>query len=206
MTKRAKTLTDMDFKLMLDHVMVESHYPERDKLIFLLSYKAGLRVAEIAGLRWKDVTNARGEVGQVITHDIDDKPVIGFVVPADIAKKGSERRVPLHNDLKDALAQEAETLCHTRGWQNQPIVTSFGGSIKPNTLQRYLSRMYASAGFYGCSSHSGRRTFITKTARRANVDGCSLRDVQQIAGHRNIETTEHYIDLSPHVGRLVNNV
>jgi integrase len=44
------------------------------------------------------------------------------------------------------------------------------------------------------SSHSGRRTFITRAARRVSEVGGSVRDVQQLAGHVSLQTTQHYIE------------
>ena len=54
--------------------------------------------------------------------------------------------------------------------------------------------VFRELGYEGCSSHSGRRSFITMAARNIHRSGCSLRDVQLLAGHRSIETTERYID------------
>jgi integrase len=46
----------------------------------------------------------------------------------------------------------------------------------------------------GCSSHSGRRTFITNAARKISSVGGSLRDVQALAGHSSLAVTQRYID------------
>jgi site-specific recombinase XerD len=58
-------------------------------------------------------------------------------------------------------------------------------------------RWYRHIGFDGCSSHSGRRTFITNTARKISTVGGSLRDVQMLAGHTNLRTTQRYIEANP---------
>ncbi|MCP4564083.1 MAG: site-specific integrase [Bosea sp.] len=69
-----------------------------------------------------------------------------------------------------------------------------GGALRANSIVNWFTALYRELGLEGCSSHSGRRTFITMAARRAHKAGASLRDVQLLAGHRSIETTQRYID------------
>ncbi|MGP8193033.1 MAG: tyrosine-type recombinase/integrase [Methylovirgula sp.] len=76
-----------------------------------------------------------------------------------------------------------------------PVIRSARGDhFRPNSIVNWFAVLFAEFGFDGCSSHSGRRTFITSAARNINRSGCSLRDVQLLAGHASIETTERYID------------
>src|ERR1035437_6006693 len=62
--------------------------------------------------------------------------------------------------------------------------------MKPRSIVIWFSRAYRAIGLDGCSSHSGRRTFITRAARLVHKAGGSLRDVQLLAGHRSIQTTQ----------------
>ena len=66
--------------------------------------------------------------------------------------------------------------------------------MKPNSIVNWFIILYRELGLEGCSSHSGRRTFVTQAARLTYRAGGSLRDVQLLAGHRSIETTMGYID------------
>jgi integrase/recombinase XerD len=58
----------------------------------------------------------------------------------------------------------------------------------------WFAKAYRELGLVGCSSHSGRRTFVTRAARLIMRAGGSLRDVQELAGHRSIKTTQGYIE------------
>ena len=75
--------------------------------------------------------------------------------------------------------------------------------MTPKAVVVYLNRLMDDAGFQGATSHSGRRTFGTSAARKANKMGCSLRDVQILLGHSDLRTTAHYIELSDGAHQLI---
>jgi integrase len=155
-----------------------SRNPLRNKLIVLLSVKAGLRAGEIAGLTWDIVLDPTGEVGQVIElHDC-------------VAKKNSGRRIPIHSALRTALT----AWCLLTGGAGRVIRSERGDAMSPVSIVNWFALAYRVVGLAGCSSHSGRRTFITRAARLVHKAGGSLRDVQLLAGHRSIQTTQQYID------------
>lgn len=74
------------------------------------------------------------------------------------------------------------------------ILSERGGHMTPRSIVNWFHDSYAELGLRGCSSHSGRRTFITQSARMVSKTGGSLRDVQELAGHRALTTTERYIE------------
>ncbi len=79
-----------------------------------------------------------------------------------------------------------------------PVIRSYrGGHLTASSVVNWFVALFKALGFEGCSSYSGRRSFITVAARNIHRSGCSLRDVrdvQLLAAHRSIETTESYID------------
>jgi integrase/recombinase XerD len=62
--------------------------------------------------------------------------------------------------------------------------------------------MYRDAGIDGAKSHSGRRTFITTLANK----GVGVRVLMALAGHRNMGTTQRYIDLNDEMMKVAVNL
>lgn len=199
--RRAQTLTDKQLNYVLTWLK-DRPLASRATTMVLLSFKAGLRSQEIAGLKWKNVCDATGNIGRSRTVYVDDIPITDKVIfiPDDIAKYGKERYIPLHKDLAKALA--AHKTPHKKR-DDHVILGVDGKPMTADTVRKWFKRTYEAAGFDDCSSHSGRRTLITKLAQAANSKQCSLADVQAIAGHSHLMTTQKYIELSPYIGRLI---
>ena len=87
------------------------------------------------------------------------------------------------------------------------IKTQRGQGTTAQVIVNSFAEWYRKLGFVGCSSHSGRRSFITQAARKASLVGGSLRDVQALAGHASLTTTSRYIEADGEAqARLVNIV
>jgi integrase/recombinase XerD len=148
----------------------------------MLSVKAGLRACEIARLTWPMVTDARGRIGDVLE------------LPARAAKMGGGRRIPIHPDLRRALTQLRKTNSDHDVRTPVVILSERGGPMTAKAIVNWFGSLFQELGLEGCSSHSGRRTFVTRAARLVQKAGGSLRDVQQLVGHRSLKTTQGYID------------
>ena len=146
----------------------------------LLSFKAGLRACEISGLAWHMLLRPDGRLAKQI------------IISDRIAKKGSGRRIPMNPELSASLDQ----LRRHQGFpRDGPVIRSERGAhLTARSVVNWFRQTYAELGMNGCSSHSGRRTFITRSARLLIKTGGSLRDVQELAGHRSLTTTERYIE------------
>jgi integrase/recombinase XerD len=175
--RQAKTLTKQQLAAALRHAG-RGRYGARNRVMLLLSAKAGLRAGEIAKLTWPMVVDAEGRIArQIALYDA-------------AAKKGSGRTIPMHPELSRALRR----LQRQDGMYGPVIRSERGHALRPSSVVNWFARLYRDLKLDGCSSHSGRRTFITNAARLVFKAGGSLRDVQELAGHRSIEQTQAYID------------
>lgn len=152
---------------------------KRSLALFLLSLKAGLRSVEIAGCRWENL-------------DPDGK-----VLHLKQTKGDEARTIPLNADLLAALVDYMQDT--RQGWMFTNTNQKPGQGLTAGAVSAWFDDLYRrKLGWTGYSSHSGRRTFVTELARQlGQVGGASLKDVQEIVGHKDLKTTQRYIETDP---------
>jgi integrase/recombinase XerD len=180
LSKQAKVLSPNLISTALSY-LTHTRHPDRNKLIFLLSIKAGCRAKEISHITWSMVLNADGDLQDHIN------------LQNSAAKGDSGRVIPMAQELSEQLMKYRQISNRTEA-HHRIIQTERSDQVSAQTIVNMFSAWYKELGFEGCSSHSGRRTFITKGAKKITSVGGSLRDIQYLAGHTSLATTQRYIE------------
>ena len=182
--KQAKTLNPTQIK-KISEFLLTNRYGLRDQTIFYFSVKCGLRAKEISHLKWSMVMESDGSICNYL-H-----------LPNSSSKGRSGRIVPLHKDLKNNLVKMVEEYKNFKDFDpvaSSIIRTERSKSTTSQSIVNMFQRWYGRLGLVGCSSHSGRRTFITETSKKISTVGGSLRDIQMMVGHSSLQTTQRYIE------------
>jgi len=179
--KQAKILSQREVGQVLHHLKSGRYYL-RDRVMFLLSIKAGLRAKEISFLTWGMATDASGRVGESL-H-----------LPDNSSKGKSGRTIPLNKQLKEALDDFYNSYTQVPAYDQYVVFSERGSKMIPCNVSHWFKKIYKALRLEGCASHSGRRTFVTNAAKRIIEAGGSLRDVQQLAGHTSLQMTQSYIE------------
>ena len=187
MAKQAKTLTQQELRRVLDYTATRKH-SVRNRALLMTTHLSGMRVGEVASLRNSDVLDAEGNIRNEIRLTAEQT-------------KGNEARVVF---VSDKLRKELELYTRLTSASNINPALKFFYSQKrtsdgftANTLTQFFHYLYKKAGIDGASSHSGRRTFITNLATK----GVGVRVLMSLAGHKNISTTQAYIDVNDDMKR-----
>ena len=179
MAKKAKTLTERDLKKVLSYIAVNNH-AERNRAMLLTTYYAGLRVKEVAALKFSDIW----EEGLGVKSEIR--------LTAEQTKGSAARTV----FIPDKLRKEFQAYLMTVGSFNpsSPLFATQKNrnGFTPNTLCQTFHYIYKNCGLTGASSHSGRRTFLTNLANK----GVGVRVLMSLAGHKHLSTTQEYLDVN----------
>jgi len=185
MSKQAKTLNQNEIRRVLDYCATRKH-STRNRCLLYTTFLSGMRVGEVASLRYSDVVNVDGTIKNEIRLTAEQT-------------KGNEARVVFVNEK---LRKEFERYILTY----KPINTNLkffysqksgSNGFNSNTLTQFFYYLYRKSGVDGASSHSGRRTFITNLATK----GVGVRVLMSLAGHKNISTTQAYIDVNDDMKR-----
>lgn len=183
--KQAKTLTEQDIERVLAYIEPHQH-AARNRAMLMMTYYSGMRVSEVASLRYLDIVDT-------------DKTIRSEIILLPEQTKGSESRtVFISEKLRKELAEYLRVTQfkdpHDKFFYTQK---KYGKGFTPNTLTQHFHYLYRHAGVRGASSHSGRRSFITNLASK----GISVRVLASLAGHKSIATTQRYIDVNDDMKR-----
>jgi integrase/recombinase XerD len=147
--------------------------------MFLLSLH-GLRAKEISALEVSMVTDAEGRIADSIRLE-------------NRAAKGvSGRVIPMSDALKSVLTAHLDS--RERGTGKFVVATERRERFSAHAVVVFFARLYKRMGFQGATSHS---------ARKISQAGGSLRDVQLLAGHSQLSTTQRYIEQDGEAQRKV---
>jgi integrase/recombinase XerD len=123
----------------------------------------------------------------------------------DASKGKSGGLVPLNTKLKQTLTELLDSTVNI-SLKSNVIVNGKGQALKRQSVVNLLWSHYRRCDINGASSHSGRRTFITNAARKISLVGGSVRDIQALARHKNLQTTQRYVEQNTEAQRLVVNM
>ena len=187
---QARVLTERELRKVLNFCNTQPH-AARNRAMLLCTHQAGMRVGEVAALRICDVLAADGSILEEIS------------LSASQTKGNSSRTVlvpkKLRDELEDYLQQRfgLKDLLAVTYTDTQralfPTQKNPKRGFTANTLCQLFHKIYKQSHMTGATSHSGRRTFITKLADK----GVGVRVLMALAGHKSIATTQRYIELNP---------
>jgi len=194
--KQSKTLNKDQISL-IKTFLSKKRNGLRNVTIFLLSVKCGLRAKEISRLQWNMILDSDGNMSDFIQ------------LPNSAAKGKSGRIIPLNKEVKETLISlfDASKNLYAFNTKTSFVVrTERSPFTTSQSIVNMFSSWYKKLGLIGCSSHSGRRTFITETAKKISLVNGSLKDIQMMVGHSSLQTTQRYIESDSEAQRKVVNL
>jgi len=177
---KAKVLTPEEFKRLLI-VASNSSFKIRNVAIIYCSFGLGLRAKEIAALKIEDVADSQYKLFDEI------------ILKRSMTKGGKQRQVYLSNKkVRIALLAHLDNI-KDQSLDKPLFMSQRKSKFTPNSMQKWFKKMYDNTGIIGASSHSGRRTQITRLIEQ----GVDIKAVSRLAGHANIATTAIYVEDNP---------
>jgi len=164
-------LTDKEVATLMDTARKIGRHGHRDATLILLAYRHGLRVAELVALRWDQV-----DLNQGLLH-------------VTRAKNGTPSTHPLRGPEIRALRRLQRDYVGP-----YVFVTERKGPVTASLVRKIMARAGERAGLgFPVHPHMLRHACGFKLAN----DGHDTRAIQHYLGHRNIQHTVRYTELTP---------
>ena len=180
---KSRVLTEAEFKRLLV-IAKDSTFALRNVAIVYCSFGLGLRVKEIASLKISDVCDSQlnllDEINLKRAMTKGEKQRHAYIVNPKLI-----HALQLHIN-----AQRLHENFNRDSWL---FKTQRKSRFHPDVLQKWFRKLYDKSGLPGASSHSGRRTFITRLIEQ----GADIKAVSKLAGHASIVTTAEYVENNP---------
>ena len=191
--KQARTLNEKELNLLLLYINTRKH-AARDRAIVACTYFGGMRIGECAALKIKDVLANDGTIKLEInlTAEQTKGKYSRTVVLADKLRKEIQTYLQTRFDTKQLIA-----LTYSEHINKPLFNTQKSNGFSANTLTYTMTMLYKAAGLSGCSSHSGRRSFLTNLSAKS----VPLKVLMELAGHRQAQTTMRYINVTSDMKR-----
>lgn len=176
------------FKTILKYVSSLSN-GKQIAMMFKFSFM-GLRLCNWYRLQIQDVCDSQGKVKDVISLTSDKN-------------KGSRGvNYYMTDDMKEDIKEYIKDLDTSNPKTYLFISQKTGKPYCKNSLTNLFHKIYADLGIENCSTHCGRRNFITNLL----VNGVDITSVKTLVGHRHIQTTSLYYNENPTMLKnIVNN-
>lgn len=168
-----KFLSVPETERLLETAAHSKHFAARDKALFELMYSSGLRRSEVTGLRIKDVDFFNGLV-----------KVFG--------KGSKERLVPVTDAALDAI--KTYLSCRKNPQPGDALFLNKNGKPLSGDGLAYIFKNTAIASHLArkVTPHSLRHSFATHLLN----NGCDLRSLQEMLGHKSLAATQVYTHVS----------
>ena len=190
---QAKTLNEKELNLLLLYIKTRK-YAVRDRAMVLMTYWGGMRIGEVAATKIGDVLNADGTIKEemrLTAAQTKGKHARTVVLAEKLRKE-------LHAYLKTRFTDKELIAVTYSDYMNKPLfATQKREGFNANTACYHFHMLYKGCGLNGCSSHSGRRSYITSLSARA----VPLKVLMELVGHRQAQTTMRYIDVTSDMKR-----
>ena len=195
---QAKTLNEKELNLLLLYIKTRK-YAVRDRAMVLMTYWGGMRIGEVAATKIGDVLNADGTIKEemrLTAAQTKGKHARTVVLAEKLRKE-------LHAYLKTRFTDKELIAVTYSDYMNKPLfATQKREGFNANTACYHFHMLYKGCGLNGCSSHSGRRSYITSLSARA----VPLKVLMELVGHRQAQTTMRYIDVTSDMKRAAVNL